>query len=166
MPGIDPFTGIPLPPDPPAPSDITTGTPISDLPLAAALIGDEWAPILQQGETVKVQVSQFGGGGGGGDVTNPIQPVGAGSIFAVPPVTVTAALTLIAAARTGAPGVGRVNLTIQNNGIAAIAIGDNTITPTTGWPLAPGEAITIPTTAAIYGITNNGSIPVAALETF
>lgn len=162
---IDPLTGIPLPPDPP---EGTTGTPISGLPLAAAITGNEIVPILQNGSTVGALMSNIlaaAGGGGGGNV-NPISPVGAGSVV-FDRVSVTDAATPIVAARPGAPGVGRVALTLQNNGMAAAALGEDDTVTVSGWGLQIGEAITIATTAAVFAITATGATTlIDVLETF
>lgn len=63
--------------------------------------------------------------------------------------------TLIAAARTGAPGTGRVSITIINNtGSDQICLGGATVTAATGLclPAIAGASMTLNTTAAIYGI--------------
>src|SRR5258707_15555582 len=62
MPGIDPFTGLQLPPSGPEPETTPDGTPISGLPLAAQLTGAELVPLVQGGVTVQAQltnVAQF-----------------------------------------------------------------------------------------------------------
>jgi hypothetical protein len=69
--------------------------------------------------------------------------------------------TLICAARVGAIGVGRVNVTLQNNGDVTVAIGAaDLLFGDTSWRLQPGEAITLPTTAALYGVCDVGSTSV------
>jgi hypothetical protein len=165
MPGIDPFTGLQLPAEFPPGTNPWSGTPISGLPIAAALTGAELVPILQDGQTVAALMSniQVGGGGGGGMV-NPIVPVGAANI-AVSRATAGTSASLIVAARVGIAGVGRVNVTLQNTDIE-VCLGNSDVTTSSGWRIAPGEAVTVPTTAAIYGITASGTSVIDVLEAF
>jgi hypothetical protein len=99
MPGIDPFTGIQLPPSGPEPQTIPDGTPISALPLASTLTGVELVPLVQGGVTVQAQlqnVAQFAAppsplpianGGTGKSFTTPnaIQLGGPSQLIEVPP---------------------------------------------------------------------------------
>ena len=101
------------------------------------------------------------------DVLNQTQGVGAGSI-ATSQVSVTSSATLIAAARTGALGIGRVAITIENDGTTDVFIGPFGVTTSIGilLPGVKGAALTIPTTAAVYGITGGASQTVSVLESF
>jgi hypothetical protein len=66
--------------------------------------------------------------------------------------------SLICAARAGAVGVGRVNVTITNQGVEVVALGATagmTFT-SASWRLQSGESLTLPTTAAIYGVCDVG----------
>lgn len=78
-------------------------------------------------------------------------------------VAATAGGTLIVAARTG-----RSSVTIFQLGSTQVWLGVNGVTTTTGVPLigTAGTAVTIPTSAAVYGIVATGSQTVAYLETF
>ena len=99
-----------------------------------------------------------------GTSADPISAVdrGAASI-ATAQVSVTTASTLIAALRAG-----RSNITIINLGTTAVFIGVTGVTTATGLLLAGvvGASITIPTSAAIYGIVASGTQSVSVLETF
>jgi hypothetical protein len=96
-------------------------------------------------------------------------PIGADS-GATGQVSVTTAATLIAAARTGGPRVGRVTLTITNTtGSDKLCIGfTNAVTTTTGECLPPiaGTSITLGTTSAIYGVVPTTAQIISFLELF
>lgn len=74
--------------------------------------------------------------------------------------------TSIVGARTGAAGIGRVSVTIYNNGSATVFVGGSGVTTNTGLPLLPGGSITIATTAAVYGIVASGTVSCAYLENY
>jgi hypothetical protein len=78
-------------------------------------------------------------------------------------VDTTSGGKLIAAARAG-----RGAVTIINTGTIAVFIGPSGVTTSTGalLPGIAGASITIPTTAAVYGIVSNGSQTVSVLETY
>ena len=93
-------------------------------------------------------------------------PVGSAA-FAASQATVGTSGALIVAARTGAIGTGRIAATIYNNGTATIFVGTSTgVLTTTGFPVAPGAALVINTTAALYGISTVAAQNVGVLETF
>lgn len=100
-------------------------------------------------------------------VTPSNQPVGAAN-FAPAQVSVGSTATLIAAARTGVSGTGRVSITITNTTTTAIYLGGSGVTTGTGQYLAGvvGASATFNTTAAIYGIVATGSAAVAESETY
>ena len=101
------------------------------------------------------------------DIVGGTQTVGAASI-ATSQVSVGNSATLIAAARAGVAGTGRVALTIENSGTTDVYIGPSGVTTATGilLPGVKGAALTIPTTAAVYGITGGASQTVTVLESF
>ncbi len=72
-------------------------------------------------------------------------------------VSITTAATLIAAARTGAPGTGRSTVTIVNNSANAVTIGGSGVTTTTGVTIPASGTLTLQTTAAIYGVAGSAS---------
>ena len=78
-------------------------------------------------------------------------------------VDTTSGGKLIAAVRTG-----RGAITIINTGPIAVYIGPSGVTTSTGTllPGIAGASITIPTTAAVYGIVSSGSQTVSVLETY
>lgn len=78
-------------------------------------------------------------------------------------VAATAGGTVIAALRAG-----RNAITIINGGSTAVYIGVSGVSTTTGalLPGVAGAALTIPTTAAVYGITASGTQTVSFLETY
>jgi hypothetical protein len=81
-------------------------------------------------------------------------------------VSVGATATQIVAARTGAPGTGRANITLTNTGTATVFIGNSAaVTTATGAALVAGASLTLSTTAAIFGIST-ATETVSALETF
>lgn len=94
-------------------------------------------------------------------------PVGAANL-ATNQVSVGATATLISAARIGAPGTGRVALTVVNTSTAPVYLGGSGVTTTTGTllPGILGASVTINTQAAVYGITASGSETVSEFETY
>ena len=97
-------------------------------------------------------------------------PVGAAN-FAVTPASVNsnASAVQIVAARTGAPGTGRVSVTLYNAGPEPVYYGPSGVTAATGLLLPVGGSVTIQTTAAIYAILPSGVVTantVNALETY
>ena len=99
----------------------------------------------------------------GSVVTSP--SVGSGSINSNQ-VSVGTTATLVAAARTGAQGTGRIAITIINSGTAPVFVGASGVTTGTGVAVAVGASITINTTAAIYSVCASGTQTVSFLETF
>ena len=81
--------------------------------------------------------------------------------FSTAQVSVGATPTLIAAAR-----VGRDLVTVINHGTTLIFIGSASVTITTGFLLPANAAITIPTTAAIYGVVAAATQTVSVLESY
>jgi hypothetical protein len=79
-------------------------------------------------------------------------PVGYANFAPGQVASVTSSATSICAARTGAAGTGRGNITVFNTGANTIYLGGSGVTTSTGLPLYPGGSVTLPTTAAIYGI--------------
>lgn len=78
-------------------------------------------------------------------------------------VSITTSATLIVAARTT-----RRSVTVTNLGTTAIYIGPSGVTTTTGSLLigTAGAAISIPTTAAVYGIVSSGTQSVSYIEVY
>jgi hypothetical protein len=85
-------------------------------------------------------------------------------------VAVGTTSTLIAAARTGVPGTGRVSITIVNTAQAtSLCVGNTGVTTSNGMclPAIAGASITLNTTAAIYGVWGDaGTHNVSFIETF
>ena len=81
-------------------------------------------------------------------------------------ISVATTSTLIVAARTGAPGTGRVAVTILNSGAATVFYGVSGLTTANGSILPAGAAVTLNTTAAVYGIVATGTVTVSYTETF
>lgn len=101
-------------------------------------------------------------------VTQANQPPGAGSI-ATGQVAASSVATLIAAARTGVAGTGRVSLTVCNTSAVAVYLGSSTVTSSLGQLLAgvAGACVTLNYTGALYGTTGSSiSATVAYSETF
>ena len=97
-----------------------------------------------------------------------IDRVTKGAFNAGTPVTVSGvsgSATTIAAAVTGAPGTGRVAITLFNNGWATVTICERAAS-TGRFPLAPGTSLTFETMAAVYGFVASGSVVVAFVETY
>jgi hypothetical protein len=129
--------------------------------------------IMQGTSTVYVPCTTSGasfipsasGSGGGGALTNPV-----GAANALPAqVSMSTTAGLIAAARTGAAGTGRVAITIlEPVTCGTLYVGPtNGVTPTTGFPITAGASLTLNTTSALYGILASGSCAITAeLETY
>lgn len=127
--------------------------------------------------TIPINNAQVGGATyalGGNTVANsqPVtpsnQPIG-GATLAVNQISVAATSTLIAAARTGNAGTGRVSITVTNTGTTAVYIGPTTGVTTTTGTLLPGilgASLTLNTTSAVYGIAASGSQTVSYVETY
>lgn len=94
-------------------------------------------------------------------------PVGTAS-FSPAQVSVGTGATLIAAARTGAVGTGRVSITVTNTSTTPVYLGGSGVTTSTGQllPGILGASVTINTTAAVYGIVGTGTETVTEFETF
>lgn len=88
--------------------------------------------------------------------------VGSGSI-ATSQASVASTATLVAAARAG-----RNAVTVENLGTVAVYIGGAGVTTSTGFllPGVVGASVTIPTSAAVYGVDATGTQAVAVLETY
>ena len=103
-----------------------------------------------------------------GSATNPLPVVaapGTGSFGSPAPVTVGTTATLIVAARTGAAGVGRVAVTVTCG--AAVAIGmTNAVTFAGAGQIPANGALTLNTTAAVYGIVGSSTTTCNVWETF
>lgn len=83
--------------------------------------------------------------------------------FSTAQVSVAATATLVCAARAD-----RSSVTVESHGGADVFIGDANVTTSSGAlvPGAAGASITLPTTAAIYGIVAAGTQTVSVIETF
>ncbi len=101
------------------------------------------------------------------NVTSQINAVGAAS-FATAQVALTTGGTTysLAAARTGAPGTGRVSITIVNRGTAVISVGAAGVSTSTGFLIDPGGSFTSNDTAAFYGVSATSGQSVAVFESF
>lgn len=75
-------------------------------------------------------------------------------------VTVAGSATLLAPLRA------RNAVTIYNGGSTTVYVGGPGVTTTTGFPLAAGNAYTLNTSAALYGITSGTAASVGVGETF
>jgi hypothetical protein len=82
--------------------------------------------------------------------------------FATGQISVLNTATTIAAARPTRRAISIVNRDVTNT----VFIGLSTVTTATGYALPPLGAISIPTTAAITGITASASINVSFIEVF
>ncbi len=95
------------------------------------------------------------------------KPVGAATTT-INQIAVQSSATLIAAARTGAIGTGRVSITVTNTATTAVYIGTTSgVTSSNGMFLAPiaGASLTLDTTSAIYGIAS-GPETITYAETY
>lgn len=100
----------------------------------------------------------------GNSSTNPSYSRSAGSpTIATNQVTVAATATQIVPARTG-----RGAVTIVNSGATDIFLGVSGVSVTTGVLLSgvKGASMTIPTSAAVFGIAATGTQVVSFLETY
>lgn len=90
------------------------------------------------------------------------QPTGAGSL-ATGQATMGASAVQIVASRSG-----RAAVTIVNHSTTDVFLGNSGVTITTGVLLAgvKGAAVTLPASAAVFGITSGGTPTVSAVETF
>lgn len=98
----------------------------------------------------------------------PIISVGAGA-FHTSTTSVSGASgspTSIVSARTGAPGTGRIAITLRNTSTSVTVTITESVSGTTGISLTPLAALTINTTAQVYGFVASGSAVVEYLETF
>lgn len=100
-----------------------------------------------------------------GSVTAANRAVGAANV-APAQVSVGTTAMLLAAARTGAVGIGRIAATIFNNGAAPVFVGGAGVTIANGFPVPAGVSITINTTAALYGISGATGQNVGVLESY
>lgn len=100
-------------------------------------------------------------------VTGGNKPVGPANVSMVQSSPVTVSATLIIAARTGGVGTGRCSVTMKNTGAALVYIGNGSgVTTSSGFPMSPGDTVTLDTTAAIWGVAASGSNIIAVTETF
>lgn len=105
--------------------------------------------------------------GNSAPVTPSNPPVGAGNLATSQTSVITTA-TLLANARTGVSGTGRVSITVCNTGSSAVFLGGSAVSTTTGQYLAgvPGACATFNYTGALYGIVASGTDTVAVSETY
>lgn len=75
-------------------------------------------------------------------------------------VTITSTATNIIAQNTARQGVVITN----SSATITVYVGTSGVTSSTGLPLTPGQAITLPTTAAVYAIASSTSGTVGYLE--
>ena len=94
-----------------------------------------------------------------------VNPVGAANIVSTQ-ASIGASATLVVAARSGAPGAGRVAATFYNGGAVTVYLGPSGVTTTTGFALTPGATFTFSTTAAFYGVVASGTANLSVLETY
>jgi hypothetical protein len=93
------------------------------------------------------------------------QPVGSAAL-ATSQASIGTTTAQIVAARTGAPGTGRIDATLYNAGSATVYFGASGVTKTTGMPFPAGATVTISTQAAVYGIAASGTQTIGIMETF
>jgi hypothetical protein len=93
------------------------------------------------------------------------KPVGPAAL-ATSQASIGTGASLIVAARTGAVGTGRVAVTLYNSGATTVYFGPSGVTTATGAILPAGAAVTLDTTAAVYGVTSSGTDIVGVTETF
>lgn len=101
-----------------------------------------------------------GGGGGGGSNLGAVAWSTPGAI------NLGTASTQLAAARSGVSGTGRVQIIISNQGTDTIYIGPGAVSSATGFPIAAGTSVTLPTQGAVFGIAATGTQAVGVLELF
>ena len=104
-------------------------------------------------------------GGGNKIAFYNVPPVGSGAL-ATSHASIAATASQIVAARTGAPGTGRIAVTLYNAGSATVYFGPSGVTTSTGMPLPAGATVTISTQAAVYGIAASGTQTIGIMETF
>lgn len=102
--------------------------------------------------------------------TLPSLPLQSSGVAAMTQVSVTGtsgAGTLLAAARTGAAGVGRISIMVLNEGSTAIRIGTAAaLTVSTSMLLNGGQSATLQTTSAIYAYTTGAAESVSVVELY
>ena len=99
-----------------------------------------------------------------GNITSPGNvTVASAANFAPAQVVVGNTSTLIAALR-----IGRASVTVENNGATAVYLGNATVSVTTGvlLPGVLGASITLPTSAAVYGVVASGNQTVSKYELY
>ena len=94
-----------------------------------------------------------------------VPPVGSGAL-ATSQAPIGATASQIVAARTGAPGTGRIAVTLYNAGAATVYFGPSGVTTSTGMPLRAGATVSISTQAAVYGIAASGTQTLGIMETY
>lgn len=120
-----------------------------------------YAAYLGANTTIVASPVYATGGSGGGSL-----PTGAATVTTSQASITTGAAQSIVAARTGAPGTGRVAATLYNSGTATVYVGASGVTTSTGLPLLAGGALTLNTTAAIYGTAASGTQTIGVAETY
>ena len=109
-------------------------------------------------------VDQSGNPVGAGTSGSPSVETSQGNAsLATAQVSVATTNTQIAAARAT-----RNSITVTNTGTTAVYVGNTGVTTSTGMllPGVVGASITIPTTAALFGVVGTGTQTVAVLETY
>lgn len=141
-------------------------TEVSDMPLASALVGNEYLYCVQGGDTkcTPSQISDYVYGVLESEGLME-QPTGS-SYLATSQASIGTSASLLVAARTGAPGTGRIAATLYNVGSATIYFGPSGVTTATGFPINSGGVATVNTQAAIYGISTSGTQTICVMETF
>lgn len=124
--------------------------------LAGALLLASFLPAAAE------KCTTIGGNGVQTECVTNMMPIGSSAV-ATAQVGVAASSTLVAAAR-----LGRNAVTVQNLGTTAVYLGPSGVTTATGLllPGSVGASVTIPTSAAVYGVAATGTQSVAVLETF
>jgi hypothetical protein len=92
-------------------------------------------------------------------------PTGAAN-FVTTQTSVTTTATQLAAARTGAAGVGRIADLIVNNSTSTIFVGGSGVTTANGISIVAGASITLNVQGAIYAIVASGTATVSNMETY
>ncbi len=123
-----------------------TGTTVNTLPPGGQALGASSLPVVIASDQSAVPTSGIGSAN-----------------FATAQASVGATATSIVGARTG-----RGAVTVENHGTTAVYLGGSGVTAATGLllPGVVGASVTIPTQAAVYGITATGTQAVSALETY
>ena len=123
------------------------------------------AALLIFGGLAFAQINPGGGGGGGGG--GALSPnVGAATIATGQYTNATGSATQVVAARTGAPGTGRVSITLYDSGTTTCFIGVSGETTSTGIQLLAGGTYTLYTTAAVYALASSGTCALSYLESY